>query len=495
MRSRRQARSLFGVSGDIELYDIPPAFQNRLLKWLGKHREALTVRAQGDKFLVTPRDPRAGSSESKNLEHALNHAMRSSAEARHVSKAFQRRIRRWLEENNGEIVLEGNASVDGEPAFSLTLSVPGATVHAIDEDVEVALVFAEEALAAQSMGVAPYSDAEVETVAARTRRMPDSEAGAMTIPARTRVIDDEAVETIPAATIFEEGRTLPEAGLTENARWTRAYVNSLPDSAFLYVEPGGRRDRVGRSHPLSLRHLPYRSRTGKIDEAHLRAALSRSHQERTDLPEHVKAETYRHAQEIYGREFGYAANTPPPRRPARGSMRGRELPTTRQLVEREEARERREERPFDPEARYERHTRSHHFAVNHARARYAGKDFIREVMLGDTGYVLVVWDSHQVSRRGEPVLGYAFYEPGVDEPLFEGEDFGASPMHAIDSDETLRALISFLTLRPGDTDREYFADYSERQLDWARSEAEALSMFAMRAEELGGEAEPLVDVA
>jgi hypothetical protein len=30
-------------------------------------------------------------------------------------------------------------------------------------------------------------------------------------------------------------------------------------------------------------------------------------------------------------------------------------------------------------------------------------------------------------------------------------------------------------MRPGDTDAEYFADYTEDQLDWARSNGEGLS--------------------
>ena len=62
--------------------------------------------------------------------------------------------------------------------------------------------------------------------------------------------------------------------------------------------------------------------------------------------------------------------------------------------------------------------------------------------------------------------------------LFEGEDFGCSPLHAIDSDETIAALLGFLTLRPGDTDSEYFADYTPRQLEFCDQHAEALAWEA-----------------
>ncbi len=59
--------------------------------------------------------------------------------------------------------------------------------------------------------------------------------------------------------------------------------------------------------------------------------------------------------------------------------------------------------------------------------------------------------------------------------LFEGEDFGCSPMHGIDSDATVAAIMAFLTLRPGDTDPEYFADYTPEQLAYCSEHAETLS--------------------
>lgn len=96
----------------------------------------------------------------------------------------------------------------------------------------------------------------------------------------------------------------------------------------------------------------------------------------------------------------------------------------------------------------------------------------------DGRYVLRLWDTYR--RTGNPAkdtLGYAF-GPKDGEPIFVGEDFGASPCHAIDSDATLRSLLGFLTLRPGDTDAEYFADYTEEQHAFARSEAEYLSLWA-----------------
>jgi hypothetical protein len=93
---------------------------------------------------------------------------------------------------------------------------------------------------------------------------------------------------------------------------------------------------------------------------------------------------------------------------------------------------------------------------------------------------LLTWDTGRTDRRGQTIIGYAFWDdyrnPG--KPLFTGSDFAGSPMHADDSDATLRALLGFLTLRPGDTDAEYFSSYTEDQLDYARSDAEHHSMWA-----------------
>lgn len=95
-------------------------------------------------------------------------------------------------------------------------------------------------------------------------------------------------------------------------------------------------------------------------------------------------------------------------------------------------------------------------------------------------FTLRTWDA---GTRGNGAFGGRTYlryelcqhENGQTSILFAGSDFGCSPMHAIDSDDTIASLLGFLTLRPGDTDREYFADYTEAQLDFASSHAESLS--------------------
>lgn len=59
------------------------------------------------------------------------------------------------------------------------------------------------------------------------------------------------------------------------AVWTTAFVNDLPDSSFLYIEAGGKKDSDGKTAPRSKRHFPYRDAGGKIDLPHLRNAIAR----------------------------------------------------------------------------------------------------------------------------------------------------------------------------------------------------------------------------
>ena len=57
--------------------------------------------------------------------------------------------------------------------------------------------------------------------------------------------------------------------------WTTKYINNLPDSSFAWIAPGGKKDSEGKTTPRSLRHLPYKDSTGKVDAAHTRNALAR----------------------------------------------------------------------------------------------------------------------------------------------------------------------------------------------------------------------------
>lgn len=120
-------------------------------------------------------------------------------------------------------------------------------------------------------------------------------------------------------------------------------------------------------------------------------------------------------------------------------------------------------------------------------------DLLRRVELDGTGWILTLYATDRVDWRGQTRLAYWFGKRGQ-EPVFVGSDFAGSPIHADDSDETLRGLLGFLTLRPGDTDSEYFEGYTADQLDFAETEAEYLALWSLDHEL--GQPDPLFrDVA
>lgn len=87
--------------------------------------------------------------------------------------------------------------------------------------------------------------------------------------ARSMWID---IRKVSPERVVEETGYIP---MHTNARWSTSYVNDLPDSAFAYIEPGGRKDSQRKTVPRSLRHLPYKNHLGQVDLPHLRNALSR----------------------------------------------------------------------------------------------------------------------------------------------------------------------------------------------------------------------------
>lgn len=90
--------------------------------------------------------------------------------------------------------------------------------------------------------------------------------------------------------------------------------------------------------------------------------------------------------------------------------------------------------------------------------------------------MLRVWDTYDRSDYGKFTLAYQLTMREADGPsvvLFDGADFH-TPM-AIDSDSTIECLMGFLTLRHGDTDSEYFENYTEAQENFCAQHAEMLS--------------------
>jgi hypothetical protein len=101
-------------------------------------------------------------------------------------------------------------------------------------------------------------------------------------------------------------------------------------------------------------------------------------------------------------------------------------------------------------------------------------------------FQLELWDTFIHDDMGKCIVGYHLTQidqsafAGRKLVLFYGEDFHCSPLHAIDSDACVESVMGFLCLRPGDTDREYFADYTAQQLEFCDQHAEALNCEVQR---------------
>lgn len=106
-----------------------------------------------------------------------------------------------------------------------------------------------------------------------------------------------ALEPHPADPIVAAVKELfSPSGVTQKAVLPTGKKNDLPDSAFLYVEPGGKKDDQNKTVPRSLRHFPYKTASGGLDLPHLRNALARIPQ--SDVPANKKASLTKRAQKI-----------------------------------------------------------------------------------------------------------------------------------------------------------------------------------------------------
>jgi len=106
---------------------------------------------------------------------------------------------------------------------------------------------------------------------------------------RTAFINSKEKEKIVDNKIVLNTLVLNEAVTKEElAKWDRAFINNLPDTAFAIILPGGEKDESGKTTPRSLRKLPHHNANVKsstennsVDLPHLRNALARL--EQTDM--------------------------------------------------------------------------------------------------------------------------------------------------------------------------------------------------------------------
>lgn len=115
------------------------------------------------------------------------------------------------------------------------------------------------------------------------------------IPSNFNVTFEEGINALSKLTEEEIDMEKEE----ELAKWDTKYINDLPDAAFAYIEPGGKKDEEGKTVPRSKRHLPHHNmnvRKGSehdtVDIPHLRNALARLPQ--TKIPEAAKKKARAH---------------------------------------------------------------------------------------------------------------------------------------------------------------------------------------------------------
>lgn len=115
----------------------------------------------------------------------------------------------------------------------------------------------------------------------------------------------------------------------------------------------------------------------------------------------------------------------------------------------------------------------HTFSEQHLMRSWSKDDFLVE--LYETGF----------SDGSHTAVGYRLYdiefsrETGDGDPIFEGTDYGVPHGQTIDGDFAVNGIVGFLSCRPGDTDDEYFANYTERQMAWVQARAEQLAMWGL----------------
>lgn len=114
--------------------------------------------------------------------------------------------------------------------------------------------------------------------------------------------------------------------------------------------------------------------------------------------------------------------------------------------------------------------------------------------IGDGNASLYLYDlDERDPQTGHHRMAYRLLHGG--DLVFAGDDYAVPAQHAVDSDEAVRGLLGFLSLRPGDTDAEYFDAYTDRQRSWADQYGEELALHA-DPEALAGEGEaPTMDAA
>lgn len=110
--------------------------------------------------------------------------------------------------------------------------------------------------------------------------------------------------------------------MQKNPKWTTKYKNHLPDRAFLYIAPGGKKDDTGRTVPRSLRYFPVYNHLGQISASHAKNAIGRIPQSKAKgLTEKKVKALQDKARKLYYEAGGMAGVRKEKRKPAKPKRR------------------------------------------------------------------------------------------------------------------------------------------------------------------------------
>lgn len=95
---------------------------------------------------------------------------------------------------------------------------------------------------------------------------------------------------------------------------------------------------------------------------------------------------------------------------------------------------------------------------------------------GQPNFTLLTWDTGGHDEQGRWIIGYLLKQGS--RRLFEGTQ-RVPRCECIDSDNTIRAIMTFLTLRERDVEADSFDDYTPRQLAFRDEHAESLGNYVL----------------
>ena len=99
---------------------------------------------------------------------------------------------------------------------------------------------------------------------------------------------------------------------------------------------------------------------------------------------------------------------------------------------------------------------------------------------------LELYDEYRRTHRGKHVVSFDLVQidsDGTETWIFEGKEFSCAGIYQLASDQSMRAALTFATLRPGPggDDPECFDSYTDRQLEFAETHAEHVAVAALDA--------------